>query len=81
MTNRVRGCRGGGQNNNPLPPTFDQQAFIEAIGTETATISQASVLVATIAQASATVSQRGPSSLQRFKAHHPLSSGEEGTRW
>ena len=71
MVNRGRGCRGGGRTNNPLPPAFDQQPFIEAIGVAIDTIAQASVVVATIAQASATVSQGGPSNLQRFKAHHP----------
>ena len=44
-----RGRRGGGRSNNPLPPTFDQQAFMEAIGVAIATIAQASVAVATIA--------------------------------
>ena len=73
MENRERGHRGGRRNYNPLPSTFDQQAFIEVIGTAiaTATIAQASVVVATIAQASATVSQGGTSNLQKFKAHHP----------
>ena len=72
MANRGRGRRGGGQNNNPLLLTFDQQAFIEAIGAATATIAQANAVAATNAQASATVSQGEPSNLQRFKAHHPL---------
>ena len=40
---------------------FDQQAIIEVIG----------VAAATIAQASITGSQGGPSNLQRFRAHHP----------
>ena len=35
--------------------------FIQAIGAATSTIAQASV----------SVSQGGPSNLQRFKAHHP----------
>ena len=61
MTSRGRGRRGGGRNNNPLPPTFDQHAFIEAIGVTIATIAQASAAAATIAHASATVSQGGPS--------------------
>ena len=43
---------------------------MEAIGAATATIAQASVMTTTIAQASATVSQEGPSNLQRFKSHH-----------
>ena len=41
---------------------FDQQAFTEAVG----------VAAAAIAQASITDSQGGPSNLQRFRAHHPL---------
>ena len=71
MASRGRGRRGGGRSNNPRPPVFDQQAFIEAIGATTATIVQASVVAATIAQASAIGSQGGSSNLQRFKAHHP----------
>ena len=50
-----------GRDNNQPPPAFDQQAFIEAIG----------VIVATIAQTSATGGQGGTSNLQRVKAHHP----------
>ena len=72
MANRERGRQGSGWNNNPLPLSLDQQAFIEAIGIATATIAQESVMVATIAQASITVGQGEPSNLQRFKAHHPL---------
>ena len=71
MASRGRGRRGGGQSNNPLPPAFDQQAFIEAIGIVTTTIAQASVVATTLAEASATVGQGGSSNLQRFKAHHP----------
>ena len=71
MSSRGRGRRGGGQGNNQPPPAFDQQAFIEAIGTTTIIIAQTSVVVATIAQASATVGQGGSSNLQRFKTHHP----------
>ena len=41
---------------------FDQQAFAEAVG----------IAAAAIAQASATGSQGGPSNLQRFRAHNPL---------
>ena len=58
---RKRERRGGGQGNNRMPPAFDQQASMEAIGTVTATI----------AQASTTVGQGGSSNLQRFIAHHP----------
>ena len=55
MASRGRGRRGGGRGNNRMPPSFDQQAFMEAIGTTTATIAQASDVATTIAQASATV--------------------------
>ena len=72
MASRGRGRRGGGWNNNQPPPTFDQRAFMKAIGDATASITQASAVATTIAQASATVSQGGSSNLQRFKAHHPL---------
>ena len=41
---------------------FDQQALVEAMG----------ALAASIAQASAARGQGGPSKLQRFIAHHPL---------
>ena len=41
---------------------FDQQAFTEAVG----------IMAAAIAQASITGRQEGPSNLQRFRAHHPL---------
>ena len=68
MASRGRGRRGGGRGNNQLPSAFDQRAIIEAIG----------VMVATIAQASATVRQGGSSNLQRFKAHHsPTFKGGE----
>ena len=44
------------------PPVFDQQAFVEAVG----------IAAAAIAQAGIAGSQGGPSNLQRFRAHHPL---------
>ena len=53
MAGRGRGRRDGGQGDNQLPPVYDQHAFMEAIG----------VATATIAQASATVSQGGSSNL------------------
>ena len=61
MASRGRGHQGNGRSNNPLPLTFDQRAFIEAIG----------AVATTIAQASAIMVQGGPSNLQRFKHHHP----------
>ena len=41
---------------------FDQQAFVEVVGIATVAIAQAGIAG----------SQGGPSNLQRFKAHHPL---------
>ena len=41
---------------------FDQQAFAKAVG----------IAATAIAQASAAGGQGGPSNLQRFRAHHPL---------
>ena len=40
---------------------FDQQAFAEVVGIAAAAITQASIAGG----------QRGPSNLQRFRAHHP----------
>ena len=62
---RGRGGRPRGTGQAPpafdQPPTFNQQAFAEAVG----------ITTAAIAQASAAGSQGGPSNLQRFRAHHP----------
>ena len=81
MASRGRGRRGGGRGNNRMPPAFDQQAFMEAIGDAIETIAQASAVVATIAQASATAGLGGSSNLQRFKAHHPLKFMQGGDQW
>ena len=54
--------RGRPRGSSRPPPGFDQQAFVEAMD----------AVVATIAQASATGGQGGPSNVQRFKAYHPL---------
>ena len=62
MASRGRGRRGRPRGTGQTPPVFDQQAFAEAVG----------IAVATIAQASIEGSQGGPSNLQRFRAHHPL---------
>ena len=62
MASRGQGHRGRSQGTGQAPPVFDQQAFAEAVG----------ITAATIAQASAAGSQGGPSNLQRFRAHHPL---------
>ena len=67
MASRGRGRRGRPQGTGQAPPTFDQppifdqQAFAEAVG----------VAATAIAQAGIAGSQRGPSNLQRFRAHHP----------
>ena len=61
MASRGRGRRGRPQGTGQAQLIFDQQAFVEAVG----------IAVATIAQASATGSQGGPSNLQRFRAHRP----------
>ena len=61
MASRGRGRRGRPRGTGQAPLVFDQQAFVEAVGITTATITQAS----------AAGSQGGPSNLQRFRAHHP----------
>ena len=68
MTSRGRGRKGRPRGTGQAPPTFDQppvfdqQAFAEAVG----------IAAGAIAQASIAGSQGGPSNLQRFRAHHPL---------
>ena len=62
MVSRGRGRRGRPRGTGQTPPVFDQQAFAEAVG----------IAAAAIAQASIAGSQGGPSNLQRFRAHHPL---------
>ena len=67
MAIRGRGRRGHPRSTGQTPPTFDQppvfdqQAFAEAVG----------IAAAAIAQAGIASSQKGPSNLQRFRAHHP----------
>ena len=61
MASRGRGRRGRLRGTGQTPPVFDQQAFAKAVG----------IAAAAIAQASIAGSQGGPSSLQRFRAHHP----------
>ena len=61
MASRGRGRRGRPRGTCQAPPAFDQQAFVETVG----------IAAAVIAQAGIAGSQRGPSNLQRFKAHHP----------
>ena len=62
MASRGRGRRGRPRDTGQAPPVFDQQAFAEAV----------SIAAAAIVQASAAGSQGGPSNLQRFREHHPL---------
>ena len=67
MASRGRGHRGRPRGTGQAPstidqsPTFDQQAFVEAIG----------VAEAAIAQASIAGSQGDSSNLQRFRTYHP----------
>ena len=61
MASRGRGRRGRPQGTGQAPPVFDKQAFVEAVG----------IAAAAIAQASIAGSQRSPSNLHKFKAHHP----------
>ena len=62
MASQGRGRRGCPRGTGQAPPVFDQQAFAEAVG----------IAAAAIAQASIAGSQGGPSNLQKFRAHHPL---------
>ena len=57
---RGRERRGCPRGSSRLPPGFDQQAFVAAMG----------VVATAITQASAAGGQGGPSNLQRFIAHH-----------
>ena len=74
MASRGRGRRGRPRGTGQAPstfdqpPSFDQQAFAEAVG----------VVAAAIAQASIAGSQGGPSNLQRFRAYHPPTFTGEG---
>ena len=67
MASRGRGHRGRPRGTGQAPPTldqpptFDQQAFVEAVG----------VAEAAIAQARIAGSQGDPSNPQRFRTHHP----------
>ena len=69
MASRVRRRRGRPQGTGQAPPVFDKQAFVEAVG----------IAATAIAQASIAGSQRGPSNLQKFRAHHPptFTGGED----
>ena len=71
MASRGRGHRGRPRGIGQAPPVFDQQAFAEAVGIAAAAITQASVAS----------SQGGPSNLQRFRTHHPLTFTGGEIRW
>ena len=68
MASRGRGLRGRPRGTGQAPqtfdqpPVFDQQTFVEVVG----------IVAAAIAQAGIAGSQGGPSNLQSFRAHHPL---------
>ena len=67
MASRGQGHRGRPRGTGQAPstidqsPTFDQRAFVEAVG----------VAEAAIAQARIAGSQGDPSNLQRFRTYHP----------
>ena len=61
MASRGRGSRGRPRGTGQTPPVFDQQAFTEAVGIAAVAITQDGIAGG----------QRGPSNLQRFRAHHP----------
>ena len=67
MASRGRGHRGRPRGTGQAPPTidqsptFDQRAFVEAVG----------VVEAAIAQARIACRQGDPSNLQRFRTYHP----------
>ena len=67
MASRGRGRRGRPRGTGHAPPTFDQpsildkQAFTEAVGFTATAITQVDIAGR----------QRGPSNLQRLRAHHP----------
>ena len=61
MASRGRRRRGRPRGSSQPPHGFDQQTFVEVIGTA----------FTTIAQASAASGQGGSSNVQRFRAHHP----------
>ena len=61
MASRRRGRRGRPQDTGQVPPVFDKQTFVEAVG----------IAATAIAQARVAGSQGGLSNLQRFRAHHP----------
>ena len=68
MASQGCGHRGRQLGSSRPPPSFDQQAFVEAMGAAIAAISQASVAGG----------QGGPTNLQRFIAHHPPTFIGEG---
>ena len=61
MASRGRGRRGRPRGTGQTPPVFDQHAFTEVVG----------IAAAAIPQAGIAGGQRGPSNLQKFRAHHP----------
>ena len=67
MASRGRGRRGHPRGTGQAPPAidhppaYDQQAFVEAVG----------IAATAIAQTGTTGSQKCPSNLHRFRAHHP----------
>ena len=71
MASRGRECRGRQLGSSRPPPSFDQQAFVEAMGAE----------IAAIAQASVAGGQVGLSNLERFMALILRHSPGKGIQW
>ena len=70
MVSQGRGRRGRPRGDSPPSPIFYPQAFTEAM----------SAAFTSFAQASAAGGQGGPSNLQRFKTHHPLTFTVRGDK-
>ena len=61
MASHGRGRRGHPRRTGQAPPTFDQRAFVEAVG----------VAATAFTQVSTAGGQGGLGNLQRFRSHHP----------
>ena len=61
MASRERGRRGRPRGIGQAPPSFNRQAFAEAVG----------IAVTAISQACAIVSRGGSNDLQRLETHRP----------
>ena len=67
MASRGRGRRGRPRETSQAPPAFDQPPVFD----QQTFIEDADIAAAAIAHTGIAGSRGGPSSLQRFRAHHP----------